>query len=284
MGINCAGILNKLESFEDLLISKEPSIFCLQETKVKRPNQIKTETSKRFTIYELLRKKSSGGGLALGVLTDLQPAWVDQGDDEVEVLVVEVWVNEFPIRILNGYGPQLSDSNERKQKFWNFIEKQVNNAIFAGAGLILQMDGNCHLGPSIIDGDINPQNANGKLFCNFLQRNPHLTLINSLSLCEGKITRMRKTSKGLEESILDVFVTCDKILPYITNMKIDDKRQHILTNYKSVKMQGRVIESDHNALFLDLSLKFPKIANERITIYQFKNKKSQELFKNCSRI
>ena len=79
MGVNCAGILNKLESFEDLLIKKEPTIFCLQETKVKRPNQIKTETSKKFTIYELLRKKCNGGGLELGVHTDLQPAWVSQG-------------------------------------------------------------------------------------------------------------------------------------------------------------------------------------------------------------
>ena len=112
------------------------------------------------------------------------------------------------------------------------------------------MDGNCHLGPAIIDGDRNEQNINGKLFCDFLQRNTHLTIINSLSLCEGKITRMRKTSKVQEESILDVFVTCDKILPYITKMTIDDKREHVLTNYKSIKNQGRIIESDHNAIFL----------------------------------
>ena len=282
MGVNCAGLLNKLESFEDLLISKEPAIFCLQETKAKRLNQIKTESCKKFTIYELLRKKCNGGGLAIGVQTDLQPAWVDQGDEEVEVLVVEVWVNEFPIRIVNGYGPQLSDSVERKRKYWNFLEKQVNNAIFAGAGLILQMDANCHLGPEIIDGDVNEQNANGKLFCDFLQRNPHLTIINSLSLCDGKITRTRKTTKVTEESILDVFVTCDRILPYITSMKIDEKREHVLTNFKTVKKQGRIIESDHNALFLDLGLKFSRLKNERITVYQFKNKKSQEMFKNLT--
>ena len=54
------------------------------------------------------------------VFSFLHYSWVDQGDDEVEVLVVEVWVNEFPIRIINGYGPQLSDSIERKRKFWNF--------------------------------------------------------------------------------------------------------------------------------------------------------------------
>ena len=282
VGLNCAGILNKLDSFEDLLKNKDPLIFCLQETKVRRPNQIKTESSRKFTIYELLRKECKGGGLALGVHNDLQPVWIDQGDDEVEAIAVEIWVNEFPIRVVNGYGPQLSDSIERKRKFWSFLEKQVDNAIVSGAGIIIQMDGNCHLGPNIIEGDVNVQNANGKLFCDFLERNTHLTIINSLSLCDGKITRMRKTTKTVEKSILDVFIAFDKILPYITDMKIDEKREHVLTNFKAMKNQGRIIESDHNPVFLNLCLTFSKSINERITVYQFKNKKSQEMFKTLT--
>ena len=274
--------MNKLESFEDLLLNKEPTVFCLQETKVKRPNQIKTEACNKYTIYELVRQKSSGGGLAIGVHNDLHPAWIDQGDDEVEVIVVEIWIDEFPVRIVNGYGPQLSDSVERNQKFWTFLEKHVNNAIVAGAGLIIQMDGNCHLGPMIIPEDLNAQNANGKLFCEFIERNPHLTIINSLNICDGKITRIRKTTKGIEKSILDVFVTCDKILPFITKMAIDSKREHALTNFKAVKNLGRIVESDHNAVFLSLNLQFPKMVNDRITVYQFKNKKAQELFKHLT--
>ena len=90
---------------------------------------------------------------------------------------------------------------ERKQKFWDFIDREVDNAIVAGAGFILQMDGNCHVGKDIIEKDVNIQNYNGKLFNEFLERNPHLTLINSLPLCEGSITRMRKTVKGMEKSI-----------------------------------------------------------------------------------
>ena len=37
VGINAAGLMNKLESFENLLFKENPSIFCLQETKLKRP-------------------------------------------------------------------------------------------------------------------------------------------------------------------------------------------------------------------------------------------------------
>ena len=130
-----------------------------------------------------MRKHSGGGGSCIGVHKDLQPVWIAQGDDDVECLVVEVWLNGFPMRIVNGYGPQASDSIERKRKFWDFLEREVNNAIVAGAGFILQMDGNCHLGPKHIKGDVNVQNANGKLFAEFLERNPHLTLVNSLPIC-----------------------------------------------------------------------------------------------------
>ena len=254
----------------------------LQETKLRKPNKIKTESTKNYTIYELLRQNSSGGGLCIGVHKDLQPVWIAQGDDDVECLAVEVWVNDFPIRILNGYGPQAGDKAERKRKFWDFIEREVNNASVAGAGFILQMDGNCHLGPEIIKDDVNIQNLNGKLFSEFLDRNPHLTLVNSLPICEGSITRMRKTSKGVETSILDVFVVCDKVIPYVTRMVIDERRENALTNYSSVRKIGRVIESDHNPLFLHVNLLFEKIKEERLEVFQFRNKESQQVFKTLT--
>ena len=136
IGVNSAGLMSKIDSFEKLLIDKNPSVFCIQETKLKKPNQIKTNSSRNFKIYELLRKNSNGGGICIGVLKDLKPVWVSQGDDEVEVLTVEMWVNEYPIRIVTAYGPQMIDLLERKQKFWEFIEWKALNAFQAGAGFI----------------------------------------------------------------------------------------------------------------------------------------------------
>ena len=282
VGVNAAGILNKLDSFENLIRSEEPSIFCLQETKAKKENQIKTESTKRYTIYELLRKNSNGGGLCVGVLKDLQPCWLSQGDDEVEFITIEVWIDDFPIRVLNAYGPQLGDSKERKDKFWESIETEVKNAEVAGAGFILQMDSNCHLGKDIIKDDVNAQNSNGKLFMKFMERNPSLTIINSLQLCEGTITRMRKTTRGVEKSVLDVFVACDKILPYIERMKVDEKRESGLTNFKAVKKIGRVVESDHNPVIMELKLSFSAIKPERIEVFQFKDKIAQAEFQKLT--
>ena len=63
--------MSKIDSFKNLLRDKEPSVFCLHETKLYKPNQIKTEEVKKFVIYELLRQKSKGGGLCIGVHRDL---------------------------------------------------------------------------------------------------------------------------------------------------------------------------------------------------------------------
>ena len=135
-------------------------------------------------------------------------------------------LNEFPVRIVTAYGPQVSDSKEREQKFWDFLETQCNHAFEAGSGFVLQMDSNAHIGKDILKEDPNEQNSNVKLFCDFLERMSHLTIVNTLSLCEGSITRMRKTTRGVEKSILDFFTVCNKMLPNIFKL-LARKNTHV---------------------------------------------------------
>ena len=70
-----------------------------------------------------------------------------------------------------------------------FIEKQADMANKVGAGFILQMDSNAHIGKDVIKNDVNEQNVNGKLYVQFLERMPNLTVNNSLPICEGSITK-----------------------------------------------------------------------------------------------
>ena len=55
--------------------------------------------------------------------------WVSEGDDEVEILVIEAHIENYPIRIINAYGPQESDSIERKSSFWSRLHTEVNDAM-----------------------------------------------------------------------------------------------------------------------------------------------------------
>ena len=139
--------------------------------------------------------------------------------------------------------------------------------------------GNLWAGSEIIPGDRRPQNRNGRLFQEFLERNKNLTVVNALSLCQGLITRSRKTNNQIEESILDFFVVCDRVLPFVTKMVIDDHKKHILTNYQAMKTGGKAINSDHFTQYMDLKIEYKSEKPERIEFFDYKNKDGQEKFK-----
>ena len=48
------------------------------------------------------------------------------------------------------------------------------------------MDGNLWSGDKIVKGDPNYQKRNGKMFEDFLHKNPNLNVTNALPKCEGK--------------------------------------------------------------------------------------------------
>ena len=136
------------------------------------------------------------------------------GTDATEAISVKVNVNKFEIRLIVGYGAQESDRQaklfemsqvERKMLLWDFLKVEVNEAEQMEQGLIIQIDAKAHLGLNIIKGDPNHRNANGKMFSEFLERNPEITVVNSLDLCQGIITRKRQHTTGVEESVIDFF-------------------------------------------------------------------------------
>ena len=73
---------------------------------------------------------------------DLPAVWIAEGDDEVECLKVEIWIDDFPVHVMVAYGPQVGDSLDRKRKFCEFIEKEADIAHTVGAwGRVYTADG-----------------------------------------------------------------------------------------------------------------------------------------------
>ena len=276
MGVNSAGILSKLPTFKKVLSEVKPSIFFVQETKLKMEGKLKFEN---YLVFELIRKNKEGGGIAIGCEKSLKPAWVREGDDDAEALSIDIFVKGMKIRCCAAYGCQEGDQVERKKKFWNYLNEEVELAQNSNAGLIIQFDGNLWAGQSIIPGDPRPQNRNGKLFEEFLHKNPHLSVVNSLPLCEGLITRRRLKNGVPEESVLDFFIVCPRILPHITKMVVDEENKFVLTNYKTARQKGRAVDSDHKTLYLDLDLQIKNEKPIRREIFNFKDQKSQAAFK-----
>ena len=76
------------------------------------------------------------------------------------------------------YGPQNYD-NDKKTKFWHFLENEVKVSKQNNVGCLIMFDANSWLGKKILKFDPNIQNENGKLFEDFLSRNDNITLLNS---------------------------------------------------------------------------------------------------------
>ena len=134
-----------------------------------------------------------------------------------------------PLLCVTAYGPQEKAVQEKKEKFWKYLEEDAIRANIEGRGFIIQGDLNAWLGNKFIPNDPRPQNENGKLMEAFIVRN-QLTVVNALSVCKGIFTRIRKTKNTLEKGILDFFLVCKRLLPYITSMTIDEDKQFIPTN------------------------------------------------------
>ena len=186
------------------------------------------------------------------------------------------------IRCCVGYGRQENDAIGQKEAFWDYLDNEVMEAKQSGAVLVIHMDGNLWAGEEIIPNDPRPQNRNGVLFEQFLKRNPNLNVVNSLELCEGLVTRRRNRNGKVEESVLDFFIVCDLILPHVTRMVIDEKKEHVLTNYEQVKKNGKANDTDHATEYIDLALEIVTEKPKRMEIWNLKNKKGQETFRSIT--
>ena len=276
LGVNSAGLRSKFTTFKKVIKELNPSIFFVQETKLKEEGKMKIAD---YVIFEKLRStRTNGGGLAIGCKEEFNPIWVREGGEEVETLSIDIFVKQLEIRCCTGYGCQEGDLKEKKDDFWEYLDTEVLEAKKAASGLIIQMDGNLWAGKQVIRNDPRPQNNNGRRFKDFLDRNPHLTVVNNLSICEGVITRKRIRNGKLEQSILDFFIVCNLVLPFVTRMVIDEERKHVLTNYEHVRKEGKANDTDHATEYMDVEFEVITEKPIRNEIWNLKCPESQKAF------
>ena len=122
---------------------------------------------------------------------------------------------------------------------------------------------NAKLGRNILPHDPHPISNNGKLLRDVIRRQ-NLSCLNAHELCQGSITRHRKTRVGDEKAILDFIIVCERLVVFAERILIDEKRENTLTKFASLKGVRQKSESDHNPLFVEFNIKFRKAqASER---------------------
>ena len=119
------------------------SIWMMQETKCTVKGKLMLDG---FITYEHLRTKGDWGGLALSARTELSPAFVRDGGEEVEALTVDIQVRQMTLSCTTAYGPQENADIKKKTAFWNYLSEEATRVSKEGKGFLLQGDLNSWLG------------------------------------------------------------------------------------------------------------------------------------------
>ena len=219
LGTNANGLKNKLESLEIAIEHFKASIVTIQETKLRRAGSLKL---KGYQIYETFRTGGvEGGGLLTAVDDNINSVLISVGNDEnIEILVVQANVWDYNIRIINAYGPQEDDSPTKIINFWQEIEEAVLAAKDSNCFVLIQLDANAKIGMENLKNDPHNITANGKIMLDIIKRQ-NLIVANTLELCNGLITRERVTKAGIEKSIIDYVIICQKLKNHLLEVTIE---------------------------------------------------------------
>ena len=88
--------------------------------------------------------------MLLAIHKTLDPVLIFEGDNDVELLVVQGEIGKQSIRFFNAYGPQEDDSIEKTLGFYERLEEEVKQALVDNCLVLIESDANAKLGPEVI--------------------------------------------------------------------------------------------------------------------------------------
>ena len=256
----------------------EANIVTVQETHAKRKGKIQLSD---MVSFEAIRKAKAGGTL-IAVHSSLNPKLIEVYEDEFELIVVEVELKEKEIRVISGYGPQENWPEEKRRPFFMALETEVEKANLAGKSIFIEMDANAKLGEKYIPNDTHRISSNGTILALIVERQ-QLIVGNGQSICQGTITRTRVARNRIEKSVIDIILCSMDLMESLLSIKVDEKREHVLTKVNKTKKGTKVVESDHNPIItvFNISLK-EEHKYAKIEVFNLKNQECQQRFKKYS--
>ena len=276
MLINAANLKRKVPSLKNIVKSQNIGIFCIQESHFKKKGMLKMDN---FHIFESIRKNKEKGGSIIGIHESLNPVLISEYNETFELIVVEIEINNKNIRVITGYGPQEGWKDEDRSQFFIALEKEIVSAEICNKSVIIEMDANSKLGPTIIDGDPHEQTNNGKMLIDIIVRHG-LVVVNGLKdRRTGLITREKHTSRSIEKSIIDLVIVTADIASDIESIVIDDKKNVALSKIVKTKNGPKIVTSDHNSVITSFRFDYnPSKVKPKVEVYNLKSEKCQKLF------
>lgn len=250
---NANGLNSKLNSLNEIVDEINPSIICVNESKIKQYDKTIVVNGYCKPI-ELRRETKNGGGIWITYKEYLKNkiTVLEIGNDEIE----QIWLNikTGPEDTILGvvYGKQESRADINNIK--SFLEKIDYYAIKAkneGKSLLVVGDFNMKVGETI-KGNHEEISKGGKMLLKLINKRK-LEIVNNSPKCSGLWTRIVTTDSENDErkSVLDYVLTNQKCYHKTEQMCIDEDRNFVMQRYS----KDSVKESDHNAIIINLNLK-----------------------------
>ena len=276
---NADGLQGKQTSLKSEVTESDASIFCIQETKLRRSGRFAIDN---FVIFEAIRKNKEKGGTMLGVKDDLKPVLIEEYSETFELIVVEIRIENKEIRIMTGYGPQENWDINEKMPFFTALEKEISKAKMSGKDVIIEMDANSKLGSTYVENDPNEMSANGKILEGIIKRNGLIVANGVQGKSSGVITRRRSTVTNEEQSVIDYVLISEELEQHMKECNVDDRREKVLTKLIKTKHGVKRVESDHNSIITKFDLSVAKKETKKIEIFNFKDEKGLKKFKEMT--
>ena len=273
---NGAGILGgKLSSLKAQVKITNTNLVTVQETHARRKGRIQIP---EMIVFEAIRK-TKGGGTLIASHVSLNPRLIETYEDEFELLIVDLDLKEKKIQVISGYGPQENWNEEKRRPFFVALETEIEKANLAGRPVIIELDANAKLGKKYISKDPHEISPNGLILASIVERQ-QIVVGNGTSLCHGTITRTRVTRNRTEKSAIDLIMFSSDFHKNLVSLKVDEKREHVLTKVTKTKKGPKVKESDHNPIITEFNLTLKDSEEDkRNEIFNFKDKEGLERFR-----
>ena len=181
-----------------------------------------------------------------GRCTSSRKMKIFEPNESINMMGVRVEVQGWALRLYTAHLKQQSGNSRDDIKVqFDEIKMQFKSAAIGQEPMLLIGDANVHVGGDVITGCSDVQDWAGKELWSMLQEEG-LLLINAMDKCSGIITRIDPRDGSV--STLDLAICNVYMMDQVNKMTIDEEGDLKLKNY------GKMTESDHNTITMDIEL------------------------------
>ena len=211
-------------------------------------------STKQYKIYPRFTKVGKEG-IALAVKHNTFKSTLEVTHTQLNTIIsVRMCTGSYSIRVILGYAPQETDTEECREQFFDELELEIKICEEAGDIPFLVGDFNAKITPSDTPQG-SPVSKNGMLFHKILKEYDFHVLNFDVDICVGKWTHVIRTTNA--SSVLEYVATSSSFKEKVKEMVIDESS--LLCPFRVVQKQGKksATLSDHNAILV--SMEIPRV-------------------------